>query len=130
MGDNRRLGKLLRIHFCQVAIYRLRTPEGAGGNGGDPRSLVTIVDVRDIGDMGYVRDVDVANIRDINLPQVSVAVMIPGKKRLAWPQRKPGNVTKTNAYREARATDKRNECRAVHRRNGDWPGYPSPAGAN
>src|SRR5271157_1146734 len=85
----------------------------------------------DVVDVGYVRDIDVVYIGHVNLAQIDIAVVIPGKERLAWTERKPGHHTAdAEAHRKSRTAGERHERRTINRRYGNRPGYPTPPRAD
>src|SRR5208337_2841484 len=123
--------KLLRFDCHQIAMHLLTIAESIGRNCGGGCRLIAVMDVVDVGYVRNVRDIDVVYIGHVNLAQIDIAVVIPGKERLAWTERKPGHhAADAEAHRKSRTAGERHERRTINRRYGNRPGYPTPPRAD
>ena len=131
MRNHLRPGKLLRIDLHQVARDRFSVTKCVRRNGGHRYRLIAVMNVVDVGDIRDVGNVDVAHVGHVDLPQIDIAVVIPGIERFAWTERKPRcHSANAKANRESWSADKGNESRSVDWCYRDGTRQPSPARTN
>jgi hypothetical protein len=109
MRDDLRLCQLLRREMDHLTRHRLSTAERILRHSRCSDILVLVMNVVCVRDVGDIRDVGhVADIGDVHYVQVIAAVVIPGEKGFARPQRKPANQADPDANRKSWATQERN----------------------
>src|SRR5579875_2253250 len=122
MRNDPPLGDLLRIQVYHAAHHRLRIAKYVRRYRRGSYCLVAVMNI------GNVSDIDIADVGDVNLSQIKVAMVIPGEKRLARSQWKP---RRNSSYSEAdgkrRPTKKGDKSRPVDRRHPDRSRQPAPA---
>lgn len=134
MRSDQRFRQLLRRDSYHVMCNRLTATENFGRYGGSCDSLVSVMNLVDVPDIDYVRDVGhVPNVGDVDYAQVVASVVIPREERFSRTQRKPnGESDVSDAYtdREASPADKRDQRRSIHWRHNIWSWEPTPSDAD
>jgi hypothetical protein len=84
-----RPGKLLRFDRHQIPMYQLGIAKCICRNCSCGGRLIAVVNVIDVVYVRDVGDVDISHISDVDLTQVDIAVVVPGKERFAGTEWKP-----------------------------------------
>ena len=105
MRNHLRSGKLLRFERDQIAMYRLGIAKCICRNCGSGGRLIAVVNVVNLSYVRNVGNVYLTNIGDIDLPQIDIVVVVPGKERLPRTERKPAHdATNSEAHRKSCTT--------------------------
>jgi hypothetical protein len=134
MGNHLSSRNLLGSQSNKLACDWLTTPENIGGHGRGRGGAIGVMNLIDVGGVRDVRNVGhVPDVGDVDLANVGFTAVIPGKEWLArseWKPRGQFAAADSDANRKVRTTHEGNQGGRVNGCDNHWPGQPSPSNSN